>query len=104
MEGVFKKSGLRDYFSSFIISSVRGVTKPHEMMYKLALEELNVSPDEAIFIDDSIKNCDGAKELGIHSFLLCRDLRLYFYNKLTCKNHSVIRNLNDIKNILTWQI
>ncbi|MGH4118033.1 HAD-IA family hydrolase [Clostridium sp.] len=69
-------------------------------MYKAALEELNVSPDEAIFIDDSIKNCDGAKELGIYSLVLCRDFRSYFYNKLTCKNHSVIRNLNGIRNIL----
>lgn len=64
LENVFKKSGLRDYFSSFIISSVKGISKPHELMYKTALEELDVSPDEAIFIDDSIKNCDGAKKLA----------------------------------------
>jgi len=32
-------------------------------MYKAALDELNVSSDEAIFIDDSIKNCDGARKL-----------------------------------------
>jgi putative hydrolase of the HAD superfamily len=100
LENVFKKSGLRDCFSSFIISSVKGITKPHELMYKTALEELNVSPNEAIFIDDSIKNCDGAKKLGIHSFVLCRDWKSYFYNRVTCKNHDVIQNLNDIKKIL----
>ena len=100
LENVFKESGLRNCFSSFVISSVKGVAKPHQLMYKTALEELNVLPHEAIFIDDSIKNCDGAKEMGIQSFLLCRDWRLYFCNRLTCKNHNVIRNLNGIKKIL----
>ena len=73
-------------------------------IYKLALvsdawpslEELNVSAEEVIFIDDSIKNCDGANKLGIKSFLLCRDLKSFMYNKLTCKNHVVIRSLNDV--------
>lgn len=66
-------------------------------MYKSAMDELGVLPEEAIFIDDSKKNCDGAKGVGIHSFVLNRDLRLYFYNKLTCRDHNVIRNLNDLK-------
>ena len=52
----------RIYFSSFIISSVKGVVKPHQLMYKAALDELNVSLDEAIFIDDSIKNWDGVRK------------------------------------------
>jgi len=100
LENVFKKSGLRDCFSSFIISSVKGITKPNELMYKTALLELNVSPDEAIFIDDNIENCDGAKKLGIQSFLLCRDWKSYFHNRITCKSHDVIQNLNEIKKIL----
>lgn len=100
LENVFNKAGVRDYFSSFIISSVQGVTKPNELMYKIALKELNVLPQDAIFIDDSIKNCDGAKKIGIESFVLCRDLRLYFYNKVTCNNHHIIRNLKEISNLL----
>jgi putative hydrolase of the HAD superfamily len=100
LENVFKKTELRDYFSSFVISSIKGVTKPNELMYKTALEELNVPPDEAIFIDDSIKNCDGAINLGINSFVLSRDWRLYVYNKLTNRNHNIIRSLGDIKKLL----
>ena len=101
LENVFKKAELRNYFSSFVISSIKGVTKPHEVMYKTALEELNVYPEEAIFIDDSIKNCDGAINLGINSFVLCRDWRLYAYNMLAHRNHNIIRNLNDIKKLLS---
>ncbi|MFD1774594.1 HAD-IA family hydrolase [Paenibacillus rhizophilus] len=75
---------------------VTEVTKPHELMYRTALEELNLSPSEVLFIDDSIKNCDGAEKLGIRSFVLCRDWKPYFYNKITCKKHPVVRNLYDV--------
>lgn len=101
LENVFKNAGLRDYFSSFVISSQKGVLKPHQSMYNTALEELNVSPEEAIFIDDSIKNCDGAMVLKIQALVLCRDWRSYCFNRLTCKNHNIIRSLNDVRKMLT---
>lgn len=100
LENIFKKANLRDYFSSFVISSIKGVTKPNELMYRTALEELNICPKEAIYIDDSIKNCEGAIKMGINSFLMCRDLRIYIYNRLTNRNYNIIRNLNDIKKLL----
>jgi len=97
LDNVFRQAGLRDYFSSFIISSVIGVTKPNELMYKTALEELDMSPREVLFIDDNIRNCDGAKKLGIQSILLCRDWKMYFYNKITSKQkHSVVRDINGV--------
>jgi len=96
LENVFIRAGLRDYFTSFVISSKIGVAKPNELMYKTALEELNVTPDEAVFIDDNIKNCEGASRLGIKTILLCRNPGLYVYRKLTCRSHSVIRNLSQL--------
>ncbi|WP_035796851.1 HAD-IA family hydrolase [Clostridium akagii] len=100
LETVFRKANLMEYFSSFVISSVKGVTKPNELMYKTALEELKISAEEAIFIDDSIKNCDGAIELGISSFVLCRDWRIYIYNKVTHRDYNIIRNLKDVRKLL----
>lgn len=100
LENVFRKVGLRDYFSSFIISSQRGITKPHELMYKAALEELKILPEEAIFIDDNIENCHGAMKLGINSLVLCRDFKSYAYHKLFKKNCPTIRSLLDIKKLL----
>ena len=100
LENVFRAVGLRDYFSSFIISSQKGITKPHELMYKTALEELGVLPEEAIFIDDNIKNCDGAMKLGINSFVLCRDFKSYIYHKIFKRNYTAIRSLKDINKLL----
>lgn len=100
LEEVFIKAGLRDYFSSFIISSVLGTNKPDELMYKTAIDELGVSAEETVFIDDNIINCDGAKKLGINSFLMCRDYKYYLYLKLTCRKYKVIRSLEKFEKII----
>ncbi|BCN29061.1 hypothetical protein bsdtb5_03560 [Anaeromicropila herbilytica] len=95
---VFINAGLYSYFSSFIISSQIGVTKPNEKMYLTALNELNVMPDRAIFIDDNLNNCLGAKRLGIHAILLCRDEKYYISQKIMSigKGYSVIHSLNEL--------
>ncbi|MBV4438527.1 HAD-IA family hydrolase [Clostridium tyrobutyricum] len=96
LENVFVTAGLREYFSSFIISSIQGVTKPDELMYKTALNELKVCSKECIFIDDIVENCDGAIRLGIKSFLMSRDDKEYSHNKILYKNYNIVRNLYDI--------
>ncbi|EHJ00860.1 HAD-superfamily hydrolase, subfamily IA, variant 3 [Clostridium sp. DL-VIII] len=98
LENVFRQVKLRDYFSSFVISSVKGVTKPHELMYKSALSELNVKSEEALFIDDNPKNCKGACKLGIKAILLNRNKLLLFKNKITSKNrYKVLSNLYELE-------
>jgi putative hydrolase of the HAD superfamily len=102
LKDVFIKAGFYSYFSSFIISSVIGVTKPNEKMYLSALNELNVSPDRAVFIDDNLKNCLGAMRLGINAVLLCRDKKYYALQKIVSvgKGYSVIQSLNELLQIV----
>lgn len=100
LENVFKYAGMRDYFSTFIISSQLGTCKPDALMYTKALDELNIKPDEAVFIDDSIRNCDGAKQLGIKTILLCRDYLSYIYCKVRCKNQIIVHNLNRLDTVI----
>lgn len=69
-------------------------------MYKTAIDELGVSVEEAVFIDDNIINCDGAKKLGINSFLICRELEHYLYLKLTCRKYKVIRSLERFEKLI----
>lgn len=98
LRDVFIEAGFYSYFSSFVISSVIGVRKPNERMYLTALKELNVSPDKAIFIDDNLNNCLGAKRLGINAVLLCRDLKHYAVQKILSigKGYKVIHSLDEL--------
>lgn len=96
LEDVFVHAGLRDYFSAFIISSQIGVRKPDPRMFNAALDALGIKPEEALFVDDNKKNCDGARALGLQTALLCRDPLVHLYFQLTCKSHRIIRSLTEL--------
>lgn len=95
---VYEKNGLRDCFDSFVISSLLGTAKPDPKMYLTALEELDVLPEEAIFVDDDLGNCLGAKKLGIRPVLLCRNKRRYPVQKLRAlvNGCAAVQNLEEI--------
>lgn len=67
-------SGLRQYiidhkfedaFDHMVISAEVGVVKPDAKIYHMALEQLRVSPNEAVFVDDFIENVKGAQAVGM---------------------------------------
>lgn len=67
-------SGLRAYlvekkfddaFDSLVISAEAGVMKPKAEIYQMALGQLGVSANEALFVDDFIENVEGARALGM---------------------------------------
>jgi putative hydrolase of the HAD superfamily len=96
LEDVFVHAGMRDHFSAFIISSQIGVRKPDPRMFNAALDALGVKPEEALFVDDHKKNCDGARTLGLQTALLCRDQVEYLFYRWTVKTHRVIRSLTEL--------
>jgi len=58
-----------DVFDVIVYSAEEGICKPHPEIYTRALARLGVEPREAIFVDDRLKNVEGALKLGIHAFL-----------------------------------
>lgn len=101
LEDVYTHAGLREYFSTFILSSVIGVRKPDLRMFEAALNDLGVTPREVVFVDDHRENCDSARRLGMGTVLLCRDGAEYFFHRLTCRSHKVIRSLKELPGWLT---
>jgi len=59
--------GIGSAFDEIIISSEVGVIKPDPAIFNLMLDRLGVKAEESVFIDDRIKNIDGAKEMGFHT-------------------------------------
>lgn len=71
-------SGLRDYivrekfddaFHHMIISAEVGVVKPSAKIYHIALEQLRVSPNEAVFVDDVLENIEACEKIGMKGIL-----------------------------------
>jgi epoxide hydrolase-like predicted phosphatase len=69
-------SGLRNYivrekfedaFDIMIISSEVGAAKPSEEIFHIALKQLGVSPNQAVFVDDFIENIQASERVGMKS-------------------------------------
>lgn len=56
---------IKDYYSHTI-----GLRKPYVESYEYILKEQGLNPDETMFIDDSIKNVEGANAAGLHGLFL----------------------------------
>ena len=95
---VYDENNMTSYFASIVISSFLGTSKPDSKMYNTALQELDIKPEEAIFIDDSLKNCMGAIEVGINTVLLCRNKQAYISEKIKSigKGYKVINDLKQL--------
>lgn len=91
LDRVFINKGLKKYLSTFIMSSVYGSTKAEKGLFKIAVKELEIKPQEAIFIDDSELNLDAAKEFGMIPILIDRYERRDIQSK-----YPLIRSINEL--------
>ena len=62
-----KKLQIADAFDHLIISAEVGLEKPDARIYHLALELLDVAPHESVFLDDSLRNVQAARDVGFHA-------------------------------------
>jgi epoxide hydrolase-like predicted phosphatase len=58
---------LRPHFDVFIESAVVGLRKPDPRIYELTCRELDVTPPEAVFLDDIGSNLKSARALGMRT-------------------------------------
>jgi epoxide hydrolase-like predicted phosphatase len=63
---------LRAEFDVYVNSALVGLRKPDWAIFRLTLEQLGVEAEQAVFIDDSLRNVDAAASLGLHA-LQCAD-------------------------------
>ena len=88
IDSQLKAIGVYDYFSTFTFSCDLGVFKPNEKMYLDALQKCGCAPEEAVFIDDSVRNLEGAEKLGITPILIAAHPVADVETKY-CKIHSL---------------
>jgi epoxide hydrolase-like predicted phosphatase len=58
---------ITDAFDQIVISAEVGYTKPDHRIYRLALDRLGVSPEQALFVDDFIENVEAARQVGLQA-------------------------------------
>lgn len=65
---ILSELGVLEFFKSTVFSDETGLCKPHESMFRTALEELGASPSEAIHVGDLLRtDIAGAKAVGMRA-------------------------------------
>lgn len=72
-----KKFPWLKWFEGILVSGDEGMRKPHREIYELMLSRYSITPNEAVFIDDSLKNVEGCEAVGIKG--------IYFTNAASLK-------------------
>lgn len=85
-----KKYYLYDCFDNIYISSIYGVEKKDKVLFDYPINDLNIKPGEALFIDDNEMNLDIAKEKGFDVLLMDRE------NKIKESKYEIINNLSNL--------
>jgi len=69
LRDLLAKEKLLDLFDTLVISAEVRVTKPSAKIYQLALEQANVSAEEAVFVDDFPENVAACQKVGMTGIL-----------------------------------
>jgi epoxide hydrolase-like predicted phosphatase len=65
LRAYIEREKIGDAFDAIVISAEVGAAKPSAKIFQHALDQLGVSPDEAVFVDDFIENIEGCEKLGM---------------------------------------
>lgn len=94
-----KRFGLFDFFDHLLFSCEVGFKKPHPVIFKKALEAVQVKPEEVIFIGDRLKeDIAGPKSLGMKAILKLREGRDHAED---IKPDAIVNYLSDIPKVIS---
>ena len=61
----YKEISIIDGFDGYVFSSTAGCVKPSHDIFRHICDKFALNPSESLFVDDNIKNIDGASSFGI---------------------------------------
>ncbi len=65
LRAYMEREKFADVFDAIIISAEVGAAKPSAEIYHKALKQLNVNPNEAVFVDDVLENIEACEKIGM---------------------------------------
>lgn len=106
-----KENEWEKLFGTIVISGEVGVKKPDKRIFGFALDELELNPEDVIFVGDSREDIEGAQAAGIFPVLIARkdfsNNLQYGYNNgpeedwfTGMKDIEIIENLAELKKFL----
>jgi HAD superfamily hydrolase (TIGR01662 family) len=93
---------LREFVSASVSSAEHGFMKPHPSIFQAALQQLRVTPGEAVMVGDSVsQDIEGALKAGMRAVLLRRgENALSREHEMDARGVPVIRSLSELMNLV----
>ena len=74
------RGDLEGFIKDAVFSFEVGIMKPDHRIFRIALDKVGLSPENVLFVDDTEKNINAARQLGIDSHLFrSRDSLVEFF-------------------------
>lgn len=64
---VIRHAPFLDYFERVVLSGALGINKPDKKIFETAAKEMEVEPEEVLFLDDLLHNVEGARAAGFQA-------------------------------------
>ncbi|MCW4021628.1 MAG: HAD family hydrolase [archaeon] len=94
LDQVLPELDLKKWFDSVVCIDSCNCAKPNKKIFLYALDQLQINPNEAVFVGNSIEqDYDGAFAVGIRPFLIDREQKL-------SSQYNTINSLTDLLTIL----
>ena len=94
---IVERLGLEAEFDAVILSFAVRSMKPEPEIYRLALEALGEpDPSRAVFVDDQVLYCDGAKAVGLDTYLIFRPEEAMEGRPPNTNGHRIIEDLRQL--------
>ncbi len=90
-----RQTGIYDYFDVLIGEEDAKRKKPHHEPVTNALRILKVSPDNSVFVGDTVYDVEAGKSAGCHTVFLLND-----YNKDVLKRTTPDRVIKDVSELI----
>ncbi len=68
----YRRMGLAEYFDAIVVAAELGAWKPAPRVYQAALDRLDATIDDCVYLDDTPDDAAGAAALGIRTYLMDR--------------------------------
>jgi FMN phosphatase YigB (HAD superfamily) len=65
---IFENYGIFRHFTGAVLSYETGSIKPHEPIYRHAIDNHGLIPEETLYIDDLPQNCETGRRLGFRTW------------------------------------
>lgn len=99
-QGKIDKIGIREYFDCIVVSEEAGCKKPDPRIFEQALQQLQVKPQECLFIGDHpVNDIGGAAKLGMKTIWI--QVNQPWDDRLPVKPLFTITHLGQLREIFT---